>query len=116
MGCNEHAADAYQFKLNWEKDDSHIERWVYKSGARPCGNKYSIRLNKMVDIWAGGAREWGDTILQGVQTEQFFYPENQVMVQLKNRYIYGNIINAVREDITKDRIITYLLGKIPIGT
>ena len=41
----------------WKKVDSHIETQVYKEGQSPAGDEVSIRLNKVVDVWAGDARE-----------------------------------------------------------
>ena len=109
--------DKIQFKLKWEKVDSHIETRQYKDGATPKGDKYSIRLNKSVDAWAGEAREWGEALLQGDESQQYFYSESQVIVQLPDlNYIYGNIASAVREVLTKDKMIKYLLARNPHWT
>ena len=43
--------------IRWEKVDSHIEEKTYKDGATPKGDQYSIRLNKVVDEWAGLTRQ-----------------------------------------------------------
>ena len=106
--------DKIQFKLKWEKVDSHIKTRQYKDGATPNGDKYSIRLNKSVDAWAGEAIEWGEALIQGDESPQYFYSESQAIVQLPDlNYIYGNIASAVREELTKDKMIKYLLPRNP---
>ena len=59
--------------LRWEKVDSHIEGRVYKEGTSPKGDQYSIRLNGVVDEWAGLARKGGDRdisiFLSGVRSD-----------------------------------------------
>ena len=103
--------------MKWEKVDSYIETRQYKDGAKPKGDKYSIRLNKSVDVWAGEAREWGEVLLQGDESPQFFYPESRVIVQMPDfRYIYENIASKVREELTKDKLIKHLLVKNPHWT
>ena len=47
------------FPLRWNKVDSHIEMMVYKEGKKTTRDEFSIRLNTIVDMWAGAAREEG---------------------------------------------------------
>ena len=66
--------------LTWEKVDSHIEGKVYTKGVSAKGDQHSIKLNKVMDGWAGTARKGN----QG-QCTQYFYPESGVMVKLPNK-------------------------------
>ena len=91
----------------------HIDTKVYKEGTKPKGDTLSIRLNMEMDTWVEDARKWGHTILQADETEQFFYPENTVLVKIGNNYLYGNIIEQVRESISKQALTKYLMGKHP---
>ena len=43
--------------LKWEKVDSHIDGKVYKDGAQPKGEEYSIRLNNAVEVCADTVRD-----------------------------------------------------------
>ena len=71
--------------LKWEKVDSHIEGKVFKEGVEPKGDEYSIRLNTVVDEWAGKARE-----AHRGQYPQYLYPDGVVMVKKGDgRYKYG---------------------------
>ena len=45
--------------IRWKKVDSHIETRVYKYLQTPAGDEMSIRLNTVVDTWAGEEREGG---------------------------------------------------------
>jgi len=73
--------------LIWKFFDSHIEVKVYKEGATPTGDQFSIWLNTVVDVWVGVAREGFNGLYP-----QCFYPESGVMVQMSNyRLIYGDI-------------------------
>ena len=86
-----------KFQLKWENFDSHIETKMYKEDTKPKGGQLYIRLNVEMDAWAADAREWGHTILQEDETEQFFYSESTVMVKIGTTYLYGNIIDQVQE-------------------
>ena len=73
--------------LQWEKVDSHIEGRVFKDGVKPKGDEFSIRLNTVVDGWAGIARAQH----MGVYP-QLLYPESGVMVQRANTcFINGRV-------------------------
>ena len=43
----------------WAKVDFHIESRIYKDGQPAAGDKFSIRLNKVMDIWASEAIDSG---------------------------------------------------------
>ena len=76
------------------------------------GNKLSIRLNAAVYDWIGGARERGESMIQGVKTRQFFYKEIQIMVQLDDSiFIDGGIAKTMREKISKQKLIKHLFGQ-----
>ena len=39
--------------MQWEKIDSHIEGKMYPVGVTPKGDQFCIRLNIVVNEWAG---------------------------------------------------------------
>ena len=53
----EYLQDKIIIPVQWNKVDSHIKSRTYKKGQVPQGNKFSIRLNEVVDRWAGEVRE-----------------------------------------------------------
>ena len=67
--------------IRWNKVDSHIETWVYKEGQSPAGDALSIRLNQVVDAWAGEAWEAGQHTVESMWNPQIFYDESQIMVR-----------------------------------
>ena len=93
--------------LQWEKVDSHIEGRVFKDGVKPKGDEFSIRLNTVVDGWAGIARAQH----RGVYS-QHLYPESEVMVQRANKcFINGRVGDVVTTDINKEKMLKFLWGK-----
>ena len=52
--------------------DSHIEERIFKEGRNPKGGRYSILLNKVVNIWAGTYREQKEEDPEG-WGKQYFY-------------------------------------------
>ena len=76
--------------LQWEKVDSHIEGRVFKDGMKPKGNEFSIRLNTVVDGWAGIAREQ-----HRGEYPQHLYPESGVMVQRANKFFINGKVGEV---------------------
>ena len=95
--------------LKWEKVDSHIEGKVFKEGVEPKGDEYSIRLNTVVDEWAGKART-----SQSGQYPQYLYPDGVVMVKTGNgRIINRNIGKTVTDYINQGPMIKFLIGKHP---
>ena len=96
-----------QTPIQWEKVDSHIEGKIFKEGTQPKGDKYSIRLNTVVDGWAGIAREQ-----YAGSYPQYLYPESGVMVQCASKVlINGKVGGVVTDDINKDKMFKYLWGK-----
>ena len=94
--------------------DSHTDTQKYKPGVTANGDKLPIRFNTSVDAWAGGARERGDSMLQEADARKLFYKEIQIMVQLDEFiFIYGGIAKTVREKVSKQKLIKYLLGRNP---
>ena len=92
--------------LKWEKVDSHIEGKVYKEGTSPKGDQCSIRLNMVVDEWAGVGRK---SNVGGCK--YYFYPKSGLMVQLPDKgYIHGDICKWTTEKINKHAMIKYLMG------
>ena len=85
----------------------------YKKGQIPQGNKFSIQLNEMVDIWAGEVREPVVNKPLAVTNPQIYVDKSRVMVRLEeeNRWIHGDIERKVEDAITKGPMVEYLMGK-----
>ena len=113
----QHLQKKIKINLEWHKVDSHIGSRIYKNGAKPQGDAYSICLNSQVYIWVGETREKGNLCLNGGPSPQYLYKESSVMVQLRNsQMIYGNISSWVREEIYSRKLIKYLMERNPHWT
>ena len=106
-----HLQDKIVMRIRWEKVDSHIATRVYKPGVKPKGDKFSIRLNQQVDVWAGNERERMEVILGNKESPQFLYKESKIMVEMNDGLIYGDIGKILKEDLSKCKMEQYLMGK-----
>ena len=99
--------------MQWKKVDSHIKARKYKDGLTPQGDKFSIRPNEVVDIWAGEVCEAVANKPLEVANPQIYFDKSRVMVQLEgdNRLIYGYIERQVEYEAAKGPIMTYLMEK-----
>ena len=61
------------FNIHWEKVDSHIHTRTYAPGVKPKGDKYSIRLNELVDGLSGNIREEASLHPTLYPRQEFFY-------------------------------------------
>ena len=98
--------------LRREKVDSHIEDRVYKEQQKPHGDKFSIRLNTVMDKYAEKTREAVIGTDKSTRNPQVWYEESQVIVKLKDHgMIYGDVAQHTTFFITKDKPVEYLMSK-----
>ena len=66
----------------------------------------------MVHRWAGEAREKPEKEVVQIRNPHVFYGEGQAMVETSSScYVFGNIKGRMTEEITKEKLITYLIKK-----
>lgn len=74
----------------------HIKTRIHKEGQHFQAGYYSIRLSKVMDLWAGYVREAVEHELLVITNPQIFYEHSQVMIQLPDKgLIYGDISERV---------------------
>lgn len=74
----------------------HIKTRIHKEGQNFQAGYYSIRLSKVMDLWAGYVREAVEHELLVITNPQIFYEHSQVMIQLPDKgLIYGDISERV---------------------